>query len=78
MQLGGSREPVLLQFRKHQVAVDHDLELASGTLAQLRRDPARFLDLGRQTGGLGQVVSLNAVGDLDRRHSSSSPSDCRG
>jgi hypothetical protein len=57
-----------LLLREHQPAVDHHLELSSRALDQPGVDATFLLDLRRQTGGSGKVVSLNAVGDLDRAH----------
>lgn len=48
-----------------ELAVDDDIEDAAPARDELRLDLERILDLGRQTGGTGQIVSLLAVGDLD-------------
>ncbi len=58
-------EPLFRLFRKHEIAVDHDVELPSGTDDDLGVNTDRVLDGGRQTGGLGQVVSNLAVADRD-------------
>ena len=50
---------------EQQVAVDGDLEHAAMTGGQLAVDTQCFVQLGRQTGGPGFVVSLGAVLDLD-------------
>jgi hypothetical protein len=54
-----------LLLREHELAVDGDLENAAATLLQDRLDPCLLLDVGRQTGGTGQVVSDDAVLDDD-------------
>jgi hypothetical protein len=51
-------------LRKHQPAIGDHFELAARTLDERGVNAERLLDLGRQTGGPGQVVSLNAVRDL--------------
>ena len=51
-------------LREDELAVEHDLELAATALDECRVDAMCLLDLGRQTGGPWQVVSLHAVGDL--------------
>ena len=58
----------LLFLREDQLAVEHHLELPSRALVEHGVDVTQLLDLGRQTGGPGQVVSSNAVGDLERGH----------
>ena len=45
------------------LAVDDDVEDTTGTLDELGVDSAVVLDRGGQTGRLGLVVSLHAVGD---------------
>jgi len=42
-----------------------DVEDPARTLDELGLDPELLLDRGRQTGGLGQIVSLHAIGDAD-------------
>lgn len=46
-----------------QVAVGHDVEYAVIPLYQLGVDAERAADGGRQTGGLGEVLSARAVFD---------------
>ena len=47
------------------LAVDGDGEDAAVALFEAGGDAELFLDGGLQTGGLGEVVSLSAVGDPD-------------
>src|SRR3972149_6471723 len=61
-------EGVDLEAVGHLIVVDRlpvDLhgEDAARALAEVGGDPVRVLDGGLQTGGLGEVVSLSAVGD---------------
>ena len=58
------------------LAVDRDLEDAARALAQAGGDAVRVLDGGLQTGGLGQVVSLAAVQDLDVHRALLLPEGC--
>ena len=48
-----------------ELTVDGDLEDAAVARLERGGDAVLVLDRGLQTGGLGQVVSLGAVGDLD-------------
>ena len=48
-----------------QLAVDGDFKHAAARGDELAVNLERFLQLGRQTGGAGFVVSLAAVFDLD-------------
>lgn len=59
-----------LLLREDELAVEDDLELSAGTLDERGIEATRLLDLGRQTGGPGQVVSLHAVGDLELHRAS--------
>jgi len=59
-----------LLLREDQLAVERDLELPAGTLDEGGVNALRLLDLGRQTGGPWQVVSLHAIGDLELVHGS--------
>ena len=52
-------------FEKISLPSSIDLELPAGSLDERGFDAAGLLDLGRQTGGPGKIVSLHAVGDLD-------------
>ena len=70
------REPVGRLVRVGDVTVDRDLEDASGALLQAGGDAVRVLDGGLQTGGLGQVVSLAAVQDLDVHRALLLPEGC--
>ena len=63
--LFGLREPTRLVLGEDQLSIDDDVEDASRSLQELRLDSEFILDLGRQTGGAGQVVSPYAVADLD-------------
>jgi hypothetical protein len=45
--------------------IDVDEEDAAHAFLEVGGDPVLFLDGGLQTGGLGEVVSLAAVRDLD-------------
>jgi hypothetical protein len=60
------RETTCLLLGEEQLVVDSDLEDSSGALDELRLDPELLLDLLRQTGGAGVVVSDAAVLDNDR------------
>ena len=57
------REAVDVVFAEDHLAVGHDVKDPSSTLDQRRLDTAVVLDRGGQTGRLGFVVSLHAVGD---------------
>ena len=59
------REPVGRLVRVDDPAVDRDLEDAARAFTQAGGDAVLVLDRGLQTGGLGEVVSLPAVQDLD-------------
>jgi hypothetical protein len=61
-------EAALVVFAEDPFPVDNHVEDAAGALDQLRFNAARALDLGRQTGGPRQVVSLHAIGDADLLH----------
>ena len=58
-------EPVRRLVRVDGRPVDRDLEDAAHALFQPGLDAVPVLDGRLQTGGLGQVVSLAAVQDLD-------------
>ena len=60
-----SREAVGVLIRVGELAVDGDLEDTAHTFLQTCGDVVLALDGGLQTGGLGEVVSLPAVQDLD-------------
>ena len=53
----------LFMFREDQFAIGHDVEYAGRALNELGFDPCAFADVGRQTGGPGEIVSTNAIGD---------------
>jgi hypothetical protein len=55
---------------EQQPAVGHDIEDPAVAFYQLRLRAGRRLDFGRQTGGLGAVVSDAAVGNGDIHGSS--------
>ena len=48
-----------------ELIVHLDVEDPAVALLELRVDAVALLQLGRQTGGSGEVVSLGAVGDPD-------------
>lgn len=50
-------------FREDQLAVDLDIEYATGALNQFGVDSELVLQSGRQTGGLGEIVSFPTVFD---------------
>jgi len=54
-----------LLLGEDELAVENDVELSAGALDERGVEATRLLDLGRQTGGPGKVVSLHAVGDLE-------------
>ena len=56
-------EAVDVVLAEDHLAVAHDVENPASTLDQRRLDTAVVLDRGGQTGRLGLVVSLHAVGD---------------
>jgi phosphoenolpyruvate synthase/pyruvate phosphate dikinase len=58
-------EPIDVVFAEDHLAVDDDIEDASCAFDQSGVDLAVILDCGGQTGRLGFVVSLHAVGDRD-------------
>ena len=58
---------------ENKLAVGHDIEDALVAFYQLSRCPKPFLDRGRQTGGLGKVVSSDTVRN---RYLHANPSDC--
>jgi len=59
------REPALVLLREHELPVHADLELAATSAHERGVEAALLLDLGRQTGGPGKIVSSDAVTDLD-------------
>ena len=59
------REAVVVLVRVGGLAVDEDLEDAAHAFLQPGGDAVLVLDGGLQTGGLGEVVSLPAIQDLD-------------
>jgi len=52
-------------LREDRHAVDDDVEDTAASTDQLRVEPERFADFGRQTGGPRKVVSNSAVMDLN-------------
>ena len=58
-------EAIGRRVRLDRRVVDRDLEDAAGAFLEASGDAVLILDGGLQTGGLGQVVSLAAVQDLD-------------
>jgi hypothetical protein len=59
------REPVGVLVGVGELPVDGDLEDATDTFLQTNGEAVFTLDGGLQTGGLGEIVSLPAVQDLD-------------
>lgn len=59
------REPAFVVFRVDPLVPDEDVEDAAASADQLRVVPEPRLDLGRQTGGPGEIVSDAAVVDDD-------------
>ena len=59
------RKPIRRLVRVDDVVVDRDFKDSGVPFLERRRDAVLVLDGGLQTGGLGQVVSLSAVSDLD-------------
>lgn len=57
-------------FAEDELAVHGDVENPAAARDELRHNLKRILDLSRQTGGAGQVVSLLAVRDPDLHGSS--------
>ena len=64
------REAILLVFAEDARIIDDDVEDAVAAPHQLGREAELFLDRGRQTGGLRQVVSTPAVVDGDLHEAS--------
>lgn len=69
-------KPPGLVFAVNQLAVRLYVEDAASSLDEPRLDAQFPLDGGPQTGGLGKVVSLHAVGDADL-HGRSFSASCR-
>src|SRR3989304_5560682 len=69
------REPIGLVLGVDDLAVDRDVEDAAVAALQVGCQPELLLDRGLPTGGLGGVVSLEAVGDLDPHRPTSLPMD---
>jgi len=59
------RKPVCRLVRVDDVVVDRHFEDPAVPFLENRGESVLGLDGGLQTGGLGQVVSLSAVSDLD-------------
>ena len=59
------RKPAHPELRKHEIAVDPDVEDPATALDQARLEVEFSLQLGRQPGSPRQVVSLDAVFDSD-------------
>jgi hypothetical protein len=64
LDLAGTGKAPDLLLREDELAVELDVEDASGALDQLRAEAQLLLQLVRQTGGAGQIVSGYAI--LDR------------
>ena len=67
------REPVGVLVGVGELPVDGDLEDATDTFLQTSGEAVFTLDGGLQTGGLGEIVSLPAVQDLDVHRASLPP-----
>ena len=61
----GAWEAMGLVLGVDELIVHLDVEDPAVALLELRVDAVALLQLGRQTGGSGEVVSLGAVGDPD-------------
>jgi hypothetical protein len=61
----GAGKRVGLVLGVHQLVIDLDVEDALVALLDFGVDAVALLELGRQTGGRREVVSLGAVGDPD-------------
>jgi len=72
------REAVVVLVGVGGLAVDEDLEDAADAFLQPGGDAVLVLDGGLQTGGLGEIVSLSAVEDLDVHGSSFPWKSCCG
>ena len=59
------RESPGFVLREDHLIIDNDVEDAIATLNERRVDAERLPDAGRQTGGLGAVLSPPAIGDRD-------------
>jgi hypothetical protein len=69
--LFGLRIAARLVLREDQLAVEDDVEDAAVAANQLGDDAGLPFDLGRQTGGPGEIVSTSAVGEGDLHFRSS-------
>jgi len=69
--LAGLGEAAGLLLGEDQLVVQGDLETAAGALDEPWFEAQRFLDLVRQTGGAGMVVSDRAVLNREVRHAPS-------
>ena len=58
-------EAVLAALREHEAVVHRHLELAAAAGLEFGLDAPVLTNLGRQTGGPWEVVSLHAVADDD-------------
>jgi hypothetical protein len=63
--LSGLREATGIMLAPDFLAVYHDVEDATGPFDEFGAHPDLLLDCIRQTGGIGVVVSLAAIGDSD-------------
>ena len=57
------RKSSRVMLREHDTAVDDDIENAAMALFEFDIDAELVADFGRQTGGLGQVASSDAIDD---------------
>ncbi len=65
------REATGIVLAEDSATVDNDVKDASATFNQLNSVAGVLFDRGRQTGGLGTVVSLAAVGNRNVHRSGS-------
>ena len=66
-----SREAVGFVFAEDHLAIDDDVEDTAFAFDQRRIDSGCSFDRFRQTGGLGRVVSLHAIGNRNLHRQSS-------
>lgn len=57
------REPSCVMLREHELAVGDDIENAAMAFHEFDVEAELVADFGRQTGGLRQVASSDAIGD---------------
>ena len=57
------RKATLLVLGEDHCIIGLDVKDTAAALNQIGIEPQRIFDLGRQTGGLGFIVSLHAIGN---------------